>query len=290
MSKFLQNLLLQISMALVYSKIKLLFTKEFFPHFRPNRPSGQPAHPVFRPSHGHFFLQPATPPLPTGPQPLGRPNRSRVGGALPDCRLPRGETPHLAPPSPLSVPDWQVGPTCHHLAPAPPELGHAATASRHLRPPLNTSRCLPRAVTPPHHQPPLTPHYAASPSMAPIKGQGAPPAITTLTPALLCSLPSPQPPPHLAPTAAPVSLHCPATSPPPEPRWGPSRVPRAPLSPLCPRRWASVHRSGRRPCSGEHATALWCLRSMPPSVHGGPRAPALVHHAWTRSTKLSIEK
>jgi hypothetical protein len=37
MSKFLLNLLLQISKALVYSKIKFLFEKEFFLHFRPSR-------------------------------------------------------------------------------------------------------------------------------------------------------------------------------------------------------------------------------------------------------------
>jgi hypothetical protein len=74
MSKFLLNLFLQISKALVYSKIKFLFRKEFFLHFRPNRPNGQPAHPAFWPSHGPLFFQPAFPPLPTGPQPLGRPS------------------------------------------------------------------------------------------------------------------------------------------------------------------------------------------------------------------------
>jgi hypothetical protein len=56
MSKFLLNLLLQFSRALVYSKIKSLFGKEFFPHFWPNRPNGQPAHPVFRPSRGPLFF------------------------------------------------------------------------------------------------------------------------------------------------------------------------------------------------------------------------------------------
>jgi hypothetical protein len=43
MSKFLPNLLLQISKALVYSKIKFFIRKRIFLHFRPNRPSGQPA-------------------------------------------------------------------------------------------------------------------------------------------------------------------------------------------------------------------------------------------------------
>jgi hypothetical protein len=43
MLKFLLNLFLQISKALVNSKILFLFRKEFFLRFRPNRPSGQPA-------------------------------------------------------------------------------------------------------------------------------------------------------------------------------------------------------------------------------------------------------
>jgi hypothetical protein len=88
MSKFLLNLLLQISKALVYSKIKFLFRKEFSFTFGPIGPAAS------RPSRGPLVFQPATPPLTTGPQPLGRPSlssrpsRPRVGGALPDCRLP----------------------------------------------------------------------------------------------------------------------------------------------------------------------------------------------------------
>jgi hypothetical protein len=75
MSKFLINLPLQIYKALVYSKIKFLFRKEFFLHFRPNRPSGQPTHPAFQPSHDPLlFFQPAAPLLSTGPRPLGRPS------------------------------------------------------------------------------------------------------------------------------------------------------------------------------------------------------------------------
>jgi hypothetical protein len=86
MSKFLLNLLLQISNALVYLKIKFLFGKEFSFTFSPA---------ASRPSRGPLvFFQPAAPPLPTGPHPLDRlslPSRSsrpRVGGALSDCRLP----------------------------------------------------------------------------------------------------------------------------------------------------------------------------------------------------------
>jgi hypothetical protein len=50
MSKFHLNLLLQISKAFLHSKIQFLFEKEFFLHFRPNRPSGQPAHLAFQPT------------------------------------------------------------------------------------------------------------------------------------------------------------------------------------------------------------------------------------------------
>jgi hypothetical protein len=50
MPKFLRNLFLQISKALVNSKIQFLFRKEFFLRFRPNRPSGPPARPASQPS------------------------------------------------------------------------------------------------------------------------------------------------------------------------------------------------------------------------------------------------
>jgi hypothetical protein len=68
MSKYLLNLLVQISKAMVYSKIKFYSKKNFSRHFRPIRP--------FRPSRGTFsFFStgrfPSTPPmglgLPAGP-------------------------------------------------------------------------------------------------------------------------------------------------------------------------------------------------------------------------------
>jgi hypothetical protein len=49
MSKFLLNFIVQISKALAYSKIQFFIRKEILFNFRPNRPSGQPAHPAFRP-------------------------------------------------------------------------------------------------------------------------------------------------------------------------------------------------------------------------------------------------
>jgi hypothetical protein len=56
MSKFLLNLFLQI-----------VIQKRNFPHFRPHRPSSQPAHLAFRPSRGPFFLFN----WPSPPSPLG---------------------------------------------------------------------------------------------------------------------------------------------------------------------------------------------------------------------------
>jgi hypothetical protein len=67
MSKFLLNLLVQISKALVYSKIKF-YSEKISPSLS--------AHPAFRPSRGPFsflFNRPFSP-FPTGPRPLGRPS------------------------------------------------------------------------------------------------------------------------------------------------------------------------------------------------------------------------
>jgi hypothetical protein len=55
MSKFLLNLLLQISKALVYSKIKLLFRKEFFLTFGPISPAASRPIQPFSPAAARFF-------------------------------------------------------------------------------------------------------------------------------------------------------------------------------------------------------------------------------------------
>jgi hypothetical protein len=65
MSKFLLNLLVQISKALGYSKIKFYSEKNFPRHFRPSHG------PFFFSNQSSFFL-----PSPTGPRPLGRPSPS----------------------------------------------------------------------------------------------------------------------------------------------------------------------------------------------------------------------
>jgi hypothetical protein len=102
MSKFLLNLLVQISKALVYSKIKFYSEKNFPVTYGPSGLSAQP-----RPI---FSFQPAVflPPLPTGPWPLGqpsppsRPNRppsssSRTGAKRARHRRPASRRPHGRP-------------------------------------------------------------------------------------------------------------------------------------------------------------------------------------------------
>jgi hypothetical protein len=100
MSKFLLNLL-QISKTFLYSKIQFLFGKEFFLRFRPNRPSGQPAHPAFRPTQPTrpFFLllhrSKVPPPSPAVCRHPTPPRLHPIMGALP-------RAPHCIPrPLPL---------------------------------------------------------------------------------------------------------------------------------------------------------------------------------------------
>jgi hypothetical protein len=59
-----------ISKALVYSKMKF-YSEKNFAHFRPNRPSSQPAHPDFRPSRNPFFFLSSRSFPPPSPQGLG---------------------------------------------------------------------------------------------------------------------------------------------------------------------------------------------------------------------------
>ncbi len=139
MSKFLLNLLLQISKALLYSKIKFLFRKEFSFTFGPIGPAAS------RPSHGPLvFFQPTAPPLPTGPQPLGRPSRPARGSASSRAaftplrtRLTGG--PHL---SSLTSGSARVRPRRHRLPPLQP---------RRPAPHLG----MPPEPLPPHHHSPL---------------------------------------------------------------------------------------------------------------------------------------
>jgi hypothetical protein len=148
MSKFLLNLLVQISKAFVYSKIQILFGNNY-PQLS--------AHPAFRPSHGpfQFFLQPAAPPLPTGPRPLGRPSRPARRWRL--TRLPpssRGSASNYAAFTLSSRPaDRWTPPVIPHLRPT------RARPCRHHLPPLpvppsSTSDAARAFTTPPSLPPP----------------------------------------------------------------------------------------------------------------------------------------
>jgi hypothetical protein len=180
MSKFLLNVLVQISKAFIYSKIQILFG---------NNSSQILAHPAFQPSHDPFFFfcQPAAPPLPPGPQPLGRPSRPARRWHL--TRLSsssRGSTSSRA--------RLTGGPHLSSLTSGPPELGRVATTSRRLAPPRMPSEPLP----PRHHFPSLISLLTSpSPSMA----------LTPLTPPLL---PPPATPLQHCPPATP--LRCSTTS------------------------------------------------------------------------------
>jgi hypothetical protein len=121
MSKFLINLLLQISKALVNSKIQFFIQKFLFPYFRPGRPCGP---------RGHWPSQPAGLATPAGRNRPGRPtqpaHRSRLHGKY---VFPFGSRLSSWPPLPRlsvnrapavsSIPQLQL-----------PELARATTATR----------------------------------------------------------------------------------------------------------------------------------------------------------------
>jgi hypothetical protein len=143
MSKFLLNLLLQISKALVYSKNQIFIRKRIFLHFRPNRPSGQPAQP--QPTcfpTGRFPLSPlglspsASPACHLGPAdctsvapyPIAashsRKRISRKPPSLHECVLPENLPPPLSPyqparPQPAPGLGLPAGPSrlAHHPGP-----------------------------------------------------------------------------------------------------------------------------------------------------------------------------
>jgi hypothetical protein len=120
MSKFLLNLLLQISKAMVNSKIQLLIWKFFFlilarPTLRPTRPSAQPAH----------WSRRRYRPKPSRPANLAA-RRSRLHGKY---VFPFSSRSPSRPPLPrLSVNRALDVSSIPHLQ--PPELTHAATAPR----------------------------------------------------------------------------------------------------------------------------------------------------------------
>jgi hypothetical protein len=87
MSKLLLNLLVQISKAFVYSKIKFYLEKKFLT-FGPTGPAASQPIQTFGPAAALFSLsnRPSPRSLPTEPRPLGQPSS------------PHGPTGHLLPP------------------------------------------------------------------------------------------------------------------------------------------------------------------------------------------------
>jgi hypothetical protein len=118
MSKFLLNLLLQISKALVNSKIQFLIQKFLFPYFRPGRPCGPRG------------LWPSQPAAPAGRNRPGRPTqparRSRLHGKY---IFPFGSRLSSWPPlRRLSVNRASAVSSIPHLQ--SPELARATTTTR----------------------------------------------------------------------------------------------------------------------------------------------------------------
>jgi hypothetical protein len=129
MSKFLLNLLVQISKALLYSKIKFYSEKNFSRHFQPIRPFGPAV------AHSFFSFEPAAPPLPTGPRPLGWPSRSARRWRPTKLPPPPQEdaSSHAAFALSSRLADRWTPPVIPHLRPA------RARSRRHHLPPLPTS-------------------------------------------------------------------------------------------------------------------------------------------------------
>jgi hypothetical protein len=281
MSKFLLNLLLQISKALVNSKIQFLIRKFFFlisarPTLRPTRPLAQPAHWPRHPRRLKPSL--AGPTSPCVGHVFARNTSSLLirafrAGRLSLVSLTTG--PQLSAPSSTSN---------RPSSPAPPPLpGHRA-------PPSSTPRVPPDRYHLAFISPCLNPLLNPPPSSM---------ALKPLTPALNspATLPGAPPAPYKR-RAPPPSFTAPLPAPfPLSPRLS---------SPLTEHRRRQTfttvaHPPRRRPSPGEAidelpmCSSLCCAPartplSAPPSVHGGSSAPGLSTEAWTRSTDLSVEK
>jgi hypothetical protein len=121
MSKFLLNLLLQISKALINSKIQFSIQKFFFPYFRPGRPCGP---------RGLWPSQLAGLAAPAGQNRPGRPTqpvrRSRLHGKY---VFPFGSRLPSWPPLPRLSVNWAPAiSSIPHLQ--SPELARVATEHR----------------------------------------------------------------------------------------------------------------------------------------------------------------
>jgi hypothetical protein len=108
MSKFLLNLLLQISKALVNSKFQFLIQKFFFLTFGP---ADHAAHSAFGPASSLASLPPQDETAPTGPP------SPRVGRVFTGIRFPFWFAPSELAASPSSL--YQAGPGCQLRSPPP---------------------------------------------------------------------------------------------------------------------------------------------------------------------------
>jgi hypothetical protein len=137
-----------IFQSLAIIKNQILFRKEFFLHFRPNRPSGQPAHPASQPSQPHH-----APLFSRRPRAHARPIPAYAALAY----LPKAvSSSSLRSPATMSSPSvtaTQAPPVGFIVSPASADPGQNFSA-----PPLPPRLGCPRAFTAlPHHSPPLIP-------------------------------------------------------------------------------------------------------------------------------------
>jgi hypothetical protein len=149
-SKFLLNLLVQISKAMVYSKIKFYSEKKFFCHFRPIRPFGPAA------AHSFFFFPTGRAPLfPLGLGLTAGPAGPHAGGASPNCHLPHRKTPQAHPSSAAPPPPPAPPRAAQPYLRCRPSFYHPTIISPSLIPPLNLAptfngvNAINAAVTPP---------------------------------------------------------------------------------------------------------------------------------------------
>jgi hypothetical protein len=149
MSKFLLNLLVQISKAMVYSKIKFYSEKNFFITSSPSGLSAQP-----QPILIFFLFSTGRPLFPLGLGLMAGPAGPRAASTPPNRHLPHRKTPPAAPPSPSLRARLTDGPHLSSLTSGPPELGRATTTS-HRSPRRPALPRMPPELLPPHHHFPL---------------------------------------------------------------------------------------------------------------------------------------
>jgi hypothetical protein len=259
MSKFLLNLLVQISKALVYSKIKF-YSEKNFPHFWPNRPSSQPAHRTFGPATDHFSFpsRPAAFP-PTRPRPLGRP--SRPARQWRPTQLPpssRGSASSRAAFAPLRT-RLTGGPH-----PSPLTSGSARVQSRrHRLPPLLPHSPAPHLGMPPE---PLPPHHHSPLILPPLNLAPAFNGVRAIKAAVIPATPPRRSPQPLPSTLAPITSHPSPSSPLLLSRVGapPHRAPRPPPRSL------DARLPHCRPRLGEPPTELPAFHSSSPAPWPAP--------------------